>query len=89
MILALHHKNPAIEKLYKSREWVKYVLTAVGLGTISFVIWIIVPVQADGQAWTQVEQYLYQTFGRVLFVFGLTLLILPSLYGIKEPIGEM
>ncbi|CAD8115428.1 unnamed protein product [Paramecium sonneborni] len=56
----------------------------IGIGLTQTIIWIIVPLQKDMNAWSQQAQYFYQAFNRVFFVLGVGLCITPALLGCKN-----
>ncbi|CAD8208487.1 unnamed protein product [Paramecium octaurelia] len=55
-----------------------------GIGLTQTIIWIIVPLQKDMNAWPSQAQYFYQAFNRVFFVIGVGLCITPALLGCKN-----
>ena len=53
----------------------------IGIGIILFVTWIVTPLLTNYNAWSLDLQYTWAAISRTLFVIGLTLFLLPSLFG--------
>ena len=53
----------------------------LGIGIIMFVIWIVSPLLTNPDAWSNNSKYAWSAICRPLFVAGVTLFILPSLFG--------
>jgi hypothetical protein len=64
-------------------KYLLYLFQLVGLTVILFVIFIPRTLQV-GNKWPQIYHSLYLSLGKVLFVLGMYLAILPSLLGVKN-----
>ncbi|CAD8211140.1 unnamed protein product [Paramecium pentaurelia] len=68
----------------KDSVLIRTLFYVIGIGLTQTIIWIIVPLQKDMNAWPQQAQYFYQAFNRVFFVLGVGLCITPALLGCKN-----
>ena len=75
-------KNPGffINLILESRIF-RIAVSFVGIGIILFITWIVTPLLTNYNAWPLDLQYTFSAISRTLFVFGLALFLLPSLFG--------
>ena len=78
-------------KSSENREWhitlisqsriFRILVSFVGIGIILFVIWIVTPLTTNPDAWSNNISYIWSAISRLLFVIGVALFSLPSLFG--------
>ncbi|CAD8107262.1 unnamed protein product [Paramecium primaurelia] len=73
-----------LAKKIKDSVLIRTLLYLIGIGLTQTIIWIIIPLQKDMNAWPPQAQYFYQAFNRVFFVIGVGFCITPALLGCKN-----
>ena len=62
--------------------WKRRVMEIMGLGIMTFVVLIPRTAQGDDHFWPQLAHSFFLTYSKFIFIFGLSLTVLPSLLGI-------
>ena len=71
-----------VKAMLQSKEYKRRVFQLVGLGVLIFIV-VVPRTLQEGHAWPQIIHSFYLTFGKLFFVIGVSMLLTPSILGMK------